>query len=1150
METAPQAEIREFDTGYLKCDMARAKTRSFLMLNGKKGPCRIISNQAKVHEDVSTLCRDFNLDVVVSENAPWSALFTPKSEPKSLAIPVQQWSPALEQDQHYHAVFEGIVNEIIQLHEAGLHPVYPSSMGKDSSLMVAAGLEAHRRLLQRHDNVVTKDTIFTLITVDTQIEQVQAAVYSHFSMARIIEYCERHGIAYDCRFVAPEFQHEFINLFAGARKLLSTWLLNSDCAVFLKRYTSERVQKEFSAKYSLDKMVVCLGSYEKESAKRAASMRKHGNTKSAIELIEETEEKVKTFCPLREFDPHLVFEMLNRLGSDPIENVNPRYRIPTFMPSFRLLRALYESGQGGDACELDLGANKNQVGCNGGGFGRQGCHQCLKHPVDKSSNAVNRYQRWAFQRNATKVRDWLATCAHQLQHRTWHPRAYDEITGSVVLQPNVLNSRVLAKMIRYFFQLSHDDLLRAEDFKAKVKEAKRAAALNGGNWRYLVDDAGVLEIINDTTIDDKTRDEFLIMYCDGLQQQLIKLGDERHAIYLSSIHALDGVKLPPYFAIACWHDVFVKGNRIPYPSVDLSSIVVESVGDAMMWPLAKPGARIEDLWKPPHRSWDILDAEEADGIFTDKRYSTQKCKITYDPSKTPAIKIKVDDRVIQPGPHTLKATEALVQQRYDEADTDTLTFTSMLNFRHKTSLGTRLKDSAGDTRKRKIKDKTERKIIRKKNKILRGLTTLRTYSVKDTPSLTLANETDISTWVPSFSYTRLPNVEFNCVNLDDDTPNYTIDRIALADFIFEQADPWETGLGLEACLSAYRESVLGWRRRKHKENGRMSVHRFGGTEPFWALHQSGLLKVNHDTWLRISNIMKRTEVFEDAGLYTLSDDQNEVLGLPNILSMPAHRKMKAACLLSIRRKRNKNRQLTKAKLAHRNSAPLVYLDQTYRGIINELHRYRMSIAGERFIDSQVYCSLDYTGFDEKNWLNEVAITKDWLAEHTPYFQSVNQVLTRFGTTADRNGLNQALHIKDGLTQHLFNLEGEYQAMVRKRCHYWKVILSNITPLLISDREARFVAIRSLLANALDDQLGHWDDRIIAKKLGGKTPSEETVFFRETPAPDDVVQSRLTRANDILDLLANPADKRLVPTTEKVKGEDIAAGLLALYQQAS
>lgn len=172
--------------------------------------------------------------------------------------------------------------------------------------------------------------------------------------------------------------------------------------------------------------------------------------------------------------------------------------------------------------------------------------------------------------NALKFRDWLSSIAHDNRFRTYHARAVEPLTGAITLQPNVLRSKVLEKMIWYAAQLTLDDVNRAAKFNELVEEGR------------LEEEEGYADILNDSLLSEDDRREYLSFYTNMASQNVINLFSIDHAVIISAIHARDGIRLPPYRALWIYDQVFNKRQRIPFPSAKLQFTNDDDALDARM----------------------------------------------------------------------------------------------------------------------------------------------------------------------------------------------------------------------------------------------------------------------------------------------------------------------------------------------------------------------------------------------------------------------------------------------------------------------------------------------------------------------------------------------------------------------------------------
>lgn len=928
-----------------------------------------------------------------------------------------------ERDKYLHGKFHQLVNDLKALMVSGFQLAIPTSFGKDSTLILTAALFAHTELMNDPNSQITSKTPFIVIHVDTSIEVIPMQMYSAFAIEALKLYCKEQEINLELHIETPPLHEQFVSLFVGARKLPSTPNLNSDCAVIWKVGASERVQRKLLEKYDADRLVSCIGSRMAEGAKRAASLVRHGNhDKNVHSLITKNELGLQTFAPIIDWSTEDVFETLQRVGINPLVRPTAGYEIPSFMKSNRLLLKIY-GDSANDTCEINIGDSKKS-GC--GGSARNGCHQCFKAGrIDKSASAQNEHARWgAIQKNASLVRDYVFSVAHDVNHRTMHPRTFDPITNHVILQPNILRSKTLEKILWYYTQLTFDDYQRSVRFSELVASGKE------------MEDEGYADIFYDQSMDEETKNEYLEMYRAGAQKHLIRMVTLEHAVFLSAQWAMDGVRSLPYRPLAIYDAVNNQGKRLPWPKV--GSVVIDEIHDAITFPLCEPGVDLLAQWIPPARPWDILGSDHNLGCTEEIVPASLKARITYSGTSdgVELLRISVNGRNADVGPNTRAEILANAKLRWaDSAQNEPIIFNVFLTKRELVNFATKLSDAKKQAQKRINFTKRTVKIHKSTGRITRHRTSLQMYSPNSQSSLEQSWSTQLETWLPIHKLRAVPYMSHQVLELGQDEVNFQICPEALSD--------WLQFGGYQNALNIHNYHLKGLRRRKFKIANRASMRVYMGADSFWSIMQSGLLSVSANTWNNCQNTLKRTELFHEAGLFNFSDKYHENIAHPDCRSMKEHRSLKAKQLMLIRHQRNESRRRIKQQLSNvlNKSTLAVYDDLLAR--FNALADLSDSHCSNDWIDAAMLTAAKCTGFDTLDYVSIARICEDWVFEHNPVMQDITTFVKKFGSAHERQMLNEHALLKVRLNEVIFKRNELYSKMLTDRLNFWSAISNRL-----------------------------------------------------------------------------------------------------------
>lgn len=1117
--------VAELNTLDYRCPEVMIQVRRFLRNNVDNSVCKVITTEPSTMRDIPFYCNDQDLQLLSRKDNEDGSYEYVISRPDNVVevsnsiLNGESWQTAntinvetekKSRDRELFEAFRKMVEDFKLLINDGFQLIIPSSFGKDSSSVLTGAIAAHLELMREPDSMVNEETPFIVIHIDTGVEVSPMAMYSDYAMTELRAFCKLNKINLVLHHKTPPLHEQFVSLFVGARKLPSTPALkNSDCSVIWKVQASEAIQRSLVKEYGIDKLVSCFGSRNDEGVKRAASLAKYGNDKTTAEsLITGGESGLKTYAPIVDWSNEDVFDLLQRAGSDPLLQPDSMYRIPAFMNSYRVLIKIY-GDSAADTCMVNIGQHKaNSAGC--AGSARNGCHQCFKTGrTDKAAMAQNEYLRWStIQANATKVRDWVFSLAHDITARTLHPRTFDPVTNHVVLQPNILRSGILEKMLTYYVQLTDDDRIRSERFKNLLAKGRA------------MEDEGYAEIANDNTMDEKTRNEYLKMYSRGAQKNLIRIATLEHCIFLSAQWAMDGVKSLPFRPIAIWDNVVNKGIRIPYPKTDKSQkLIVDEIHDAITFRLCEPGIDLLEQWTCPPRSWDINEADRTEGCSTETIPNTLRVRVCYSKGESDQedLKVTLNGKKMKLGVNTHTAIMSEARQKHSEqGKPKTLKFTMFLTQRKMASLGTRITDRARKPVKHINFTKRTTKKIRQTGKFVRTRTSLQMYRASETASLTTSNISDVPIWIPDQTKIQVPFISQHQKELPVDEDNFQISIEALYD--------WLAYDGFEKAMNIYHFHLNRLRRIRNRIGRKFTLRSFCGSVAFWELMQSGVISVNHNSWYTCQSTLKRTELFHSAGLLEFSDDYDEVIQQPKCVSMADHRRLKAKILWhEIRPKRNADRKQTISRIAAMKTdlESMVYDDLIAR--IDTLNNYRLNIAGATFINERLIVASGTSGFDHLDYVSSSRLAEDWLSEYGNCLLSIDAFVESFGTSREKAEVSTNLLLKIKLNKYLSKLNTSYIQGLEKQIACWQklnaqlVMLRNTTSSrAIAEKDSREV-VSSIIDSyqAVIPQFS-WVGRFVGDILTGNYQSFSCrVLKKDTVLSLDWHEAHWTRFANVL-----------------------------------
>jgi len=651
-----------------------------------------------------------------------------------------------DKDKAIYDLFYQSVDELKDIRRQYIS-IFAYSAGKDSTVTLLAGLEAHKQLMISGE--LDSDDPFVVSNIDTGVENPFITSLVYYERDRLQEHCKVHDIKLEFLIYNPPVNKQWTSLFASGHKLLSTARLNNDCSHILKIDSSIHLARHIKEKFGQHTCNI-LGTYIAESAKRGATIRKHGNDKATPQSVpRHGGGRGFTYLPIKHWNVDLVWDCLRRAGDD--SEAPTTFPIPSYAPNHRLLRLIYGNAEDRGACPITAdrvragNTTTNSVG--GCGKSRFGCYVCLKSTKDKSGENLSKLPRYAtIAGNALKFRNWLSSIAHDVRFRTYHARAVEPVTGAITLQPNVLKSSILEKIIWYAAMLTYDDIKRAKQFN-KLLEAGTPEL-----------DAGYKDILDDKALSDDDRVSYLTFYCSMATQNVINMFTLDHALIISAIHARDGIRLPPYRALWIYDQVFCQEKRIPYPAVELSYTHNDEIGDARM-------------------------------ILPEQRHLMERVNSGYD--LTMQLE-EFEDCTWSNNDASIKVTTQYGNEfhRYKQlvAMTDKIRQTPLA----------KAVNNQFTIRKSKLKRKQGRVVG-----AIRGRTSVNWYRPRDKSRYEQANLLAQTDWVPSHQQFKTPITQ---VHVDTSLDGYVVN--------YEAMDDWILVESYQRCLTKHDNYVEAMRRKK------------------------------------------------------------------------------------------------------------------------------------------------------------------------------------------------------------------------------------------------------------------------------------------------------------------------------------------------
>lgn len=939
-------------------------------------------------------------------------------------IPMMSAVEMAERAAHFDVLerFESAVSVQQAIIESSLCPLIHCglSMGKDSYLVFMITVEAYARSIASGRIEAARPLVVT--TVNTQAESAVMVMFVEYCIPRLKQYAAQRGVNLIFRHIKPRLVDEYFIRWGSASKLVSNPSRNGDCSKILKIDPSERFLRQLpttlnratdTQRYSNSQIISCTGSRIAESTRRAGNMAQQGVSEKNVDaLIGEMSShrlgKVKflQFAPIRDWSDEQVFLWHSLSGRDPMVTPHFDARLPNFLDHAGLLLELYGNASS-EVCEVVVGSTQGS-GCNGKS-GRYGCFLCtMVGETDRSSTNIVRYRRWSVlgAENALRIRDYLYRLSCDPSARCFHAKAYDPAYNRIALQGNVLKSEHLEHLITLAAQLSVDSAQAAREFAQLVAEGRE------------MEHEGYAEIANDTSIAGKTRSAMLAMYREQAQKPIFQCFSESHAVVLSFKWALEGVASAPYKPLAIWRDV-LAGHRVPYPPLN-SEYTLQHGAIQMSSPMPDPvmvsffkktmeepakfldeGRDLLAYWSRPLGQHDVFDrdmncslsdvaqsslrlsvryevGEDGDievdvprsgyfgGVQFDAlpMYRCRVLRVTLDGKTLPdeALALVMPDVEREVSHHCAhlfaSLTESLwlggdkQQPRLRDFDALYGTQSTTLELPYFSALNLAPSVRSEASRVATRVNATQRVIKRVGNKIVRGSTRMRFYPI-DTDSrqsyMHLKPNSLLSLNFDVYQREQMPYVNHSHRQMD---VSQVLENV---DINFDTFDYWRDHQRADALEQHDR-----WMARSKARD--LSPYRYGGSHVISELAGAGLAisACYHDQFIKL---LKRTQLFESLGILDLQNcTREELLAMPNVHTMSAHRRDKARLLLEVRRRRNLDRAKVRALLrmseSERSHRVALYnttalFDEALRAFNMTFHGELTQALGGGFYDSAV-----------------------------------------------------------------------------------------------------------------------------------------------------------------------------------------------------
>lgn len=338
--------------------------------------------------------------------------------------------------------------------QAGHPAFFAFSSGKDSSTLVAIGLNACRELINEGH---TCPPVY-VSHCDTGVESVEVSLLGRSEIAKMQAYAEKYGIPLHIRINKPQLAASFPVRVIGGRALPAFPDSRGDCSIDWKVLPSERAMREVFATLSKTGTwkapVVLTGVRNGESIARDQRVAKRGEVAEGIWTNDFGDLRLS---PLLDFSVDDIWEFIGLVNAGEIEAYSD------FAEVMRIYRA-----SGGDSCVIvaDMKSAAHAKPCGT----RTGCWVCTRVAEDKSmANMIEsdpgRYKRL---QPLAELRDFISNTQYDWSRRQYIGRSIDD-EGYIAIGADTYSPDMLASLLRYTLTaqvLSGVDIISIEQLVA------------------------------------------------------------------------------------------------------------------------------------------------------------------------------------------------------------------------------------------------------------------------------------------------------------------------------------------------------------------------------------------------------------------------------------------------------------------------------------------------------------------------------------------------------------------------------------------------------------------------------------------------------------------------------------------------------------
>lgn len=429
------------------------------------------------------------------------------------------------------------------------HPIRLAvSLGKDSLLMLAVFVEAHRQLLGSGKSPAAP---LIITRADTGIESPVMTMFARRQLRLLSTYLNKHHIPFEIFEAKPADRYAWSTMYLSGLKLITVGASKyADCSVILKSDPLNKVESKLAKKYP-NGIVTATGVRMAESFERAQNIKRFGLDTAQVTETDADGRRSLDYAPIVDIQTDEVWMMIRALGDSAKRTYGKC--LPYWDKSTWYLRKLYDDQT--DNCPITASgvfAGGSSGGCSSSL--RSGCALCTVVNIDKQAETLADLPQYPQLRNLLAIRNWMSHHFFNNKYRRYIGRK-PNTDGYVKIQPNTFNEEWMQSMLRWCLQADRDEQLRAMEF---------SAALKSDAW---LSDSGIKSILSDDTLENWQKEEWITFYIEDMQEPTFQIVTPEQLLLIEAFWSRDSYQISPYTAIKIWHEVYHELVSVRYPIV-------------------------------------------------------------------------------------------------------------------------------------------------------------------------------------------------------------------------------------------------------------------------------------------------------------------------------------------------------------------------------------------------------------------------------------------------------------------------------------------------------------------------------------------------------------------------------------------------------